>query len=253
MASQGVNLVMVLLFFRVVMNRSDAGVVTLKPTAKGDEIYSIPRDPRHGVRPGIVLALLGLVMIFVYGFALGSLSTTTTNLFKAWGVATLVGFTEAIRLAAQGLTASKVRLGKQHVAFKMIGTGGLLAAMFIVMSNLSIAYSPPVSDVLAIGTAVAIFMGLYAINGLLFGITYAESMNMVITSGSTSKRGLLMGLFESSIGAGFFIGPYMAGFITEFATFHDAYFLTALILFSLLGACLVLATCLYKASGPKHR
>jgi MFS family permease len=251
-ASQGVNFAMVFLFFRVVMNRSDAVAVTPEP-ASDVEGGSPSRSPRHVVRPGLVLALLGLAMIFVYGLALGSLSTTTTNLFKAWGVATLVGFTEAIRLASQGVTASKVRLGKQHVTFKLVGTGSLLTAMFLVMAALSVLYAPPVADVLVIGTAVAIFMSLYAISGLLFGVTYAEAMNMVITSGSTRKRGLLMGVFESSIGAGFFIGPYMAGFITEFATFHESYFITALLLFAILAACLAMALYLHKAAGDHRR
>jgi MFS family permease len=151
------------------------------------------------------------------------------------------------------VTASKVRLGKQHVTFKLVGTGSLLTAMFLVMAALSVLYAPPVADVLVIGTAVAIFMSLYAISGLLFGVTYAEAMNMVITSGSTRKRGLLMGVFESSIGAGFFIGPYMAGFITEFATFHESYFITALLLFAILAACLAMALYLHKAAGDHRR
>jgi MFS family permease len=248
LATQGVNVIIVLLFFRVVMDRSD-GAAAVPETNKTGQSSHQTLVGRHVLRPGLVVALIGLVMIYVYGFALGSLSTTTTNLFKAWGVATLVGFTEAIRLASQGLTASKVRLGKKNVTFKLIGTGSLLAAMLLAMASLSVMFAPPVTGTFVIGTAVGIFMSLYAVFGLLFGITYAESMNMVITSGSTRKRGLLMGLFESSIGAGFFIGPYMAGFITEFATFHDSYFVTAILLFLILAACLALAMYMRKPVG----
>ncbi|MBN2151080.1 MAG: hypothetical protein JW839_06535, partial [Candidatus Lokiarchaeota archaeon] len=211
-----------------------------------------PVKHRDLARPALVVGLLGLVAIFVYGFALGSLSTTTTNLFKAWGVATLVGFTEAIRLAAQALTASKVRLGKKNVAFKLVGMGCILSLIFLVMAALAVFFSPPLPDPSTAGAAVAVFMCLYAFAGLVFGVVYAESMNMVITSGSTSKRGLLMGLFESSIGAGFFIGPYMAGIITEFSTFQDSYMVTAALMFSLLVACAVMALFLWRSSQPQR-
>ncbi len=134
-----------------------------------------------------------------------------------------------------------MRLDKKNVTFKLIGTGVLLAATFLAMASLSVLFAPPLMDPFVTGIAVAIFMGCFAIAGLLFGITYAEAMNMVITSGSTNRRGLLMGLFESSIGVGLFLGPYMAGVITEFATFHASYFVTAFLLFLLLAVCIALA------------
>nr|MDO8084310.1 hypothetical protein [Candidatus Sigynarchaeum springense] len=243
LASHGVNLAIVLLFFRVVMSGPVRVPDTIAPVHNVHETHDLQQLGRRGrysrpvLKTGRVVALLGLTLIFVYGFALGSLSTTTTNLFKAWGVATLVGFTEAIRLSTQSFTASKVRLDKNNVMFKVIGTGGLLAAMFLVMASLSMFFAPPLLDSSSTYTAVGISMTLYAVSGLLFGITYAEAMNMVLMSGSTKRRGLLMGLFESSIGAGFFLGPYMAGVLTEFATFQESYVVTAMVLFSLLSTC----------------
>ncbi|MEX2680614.1 MAG: MFS transporter [Candidatus Sigynarchaeota archaeon] len=253
LASHGINLVIVILFFRVVMNKSGRVNDVVVHADDGHEAHEHQHDGRqnhhvhHVVKTGRVVALFGLVLIFVYGFALGSLSTTTTNLFKAWGIATMIGFTEAIRLATQSFTASKVRLGKKNVTFKIIGTGGLLSAMFLVMASLSMFFAPPLQDLSLVGAAIGIFMAIYACSGLLFGITYAEAMNLVLMSGSTKQRGLLMGMFESSIGAGFFLGPYMAGVLTEFTTFPDSYLVTAMILFSLLAICVVMALYLRRA------
>ncbi len=254
-ASHGANFLIAILLFRVVMNRSGCVAVAEVPCGNGhaEDGHVIRGRPdlheNSDVRIGLVVALLGLVMIFVYALALGSLSTTTTNLFKGWGVATLVGYIEAIRLAAQSFTASKVRFGKKNVTFKLIGTGGLLAVMFLAMASLSVLFAPPLPGPQVTATVVAIFMGIYATNGLLFGVTYAEAMNMVITSGATKRRGLLMGLFESAIGIGFFLGPYLAGVITEFTTFHDSYFVTAVLLFLLLSACIAMAVYLRHASS----
>jgi len=226
--SQGLNLIIVIKWFHVPKNIAGRAPVMETP----EEIKS---GNKHGhVNMHVLTLLLGLIFIFMYGFGLGDLSTSTTNLYEAQGFGALVGFTEAARLACQGFTSSKVRLHKHLVQFKLVLVSGLLVVIFVIMAFLSDIF------------IISVFIALFACSGLLFGILYAESMNLVVMSGSTAKRGLLMGMFESFIGLGFFIGPLLAGYITQFIAYSTSYFMNVLVMVVMMAICIIMALILAK-------
>ncbi|HME55989.1 MAG TPA: MFS transporter [Candidatus Lokiarchaeia archaeon] len=221
--SQGFNLFQAFKKFNVPQNQaSNAPVVT---EAIGPDAGK--NHAPHANAP-VIVAMLALALIFVYAFSQNALSTTTTNLYKAEGVAMLVGFTEAIRLACQAYASNRMKISN-HKEIKLLILSGILAISFVAMAFFTNAFE------------VFSFMALYSVTGFLFGIIYGESMNLLVNSGASKKRGMLMGMFESFIGIATFIGPLLAGYLTQFSTYAASYLATAFVISSIVAFCAFLA------------
>jgi MFS family permease len=67
------------------------------------------------------------------------------------------------------------------------------------------------------------FLLIYPVLGFLMGIIYTEAMAIMVADKDDKKKGFLMGIFESMIGVGFFLGPLIAGFITEYYSYVLSY------------------------------
>lgn len=218
--SQGFNLFLTIKKFNVPQNStSNAPVVTEKID------FNVNKSHVPQVKASIFIAMLALSLIFLYAFSQNSLSTATTNLYKAEGVAMLVGFTEAIRLACQTYASNRIKIGNIYKEIKLLILSGILAALFVTMALFTNSFE------------VFSFMALYSVTGFLFGIIYGEAMNLLVNSGASKKRGLLMGFFESFIGIGTLFGPLLAGYLTQFSTYAASYNATAVVMICVVVFC----------------
>jgi len=174
---------------------------------------------------GIAGVSLALTFSFLYGFAVNGVALTNTNKLKAIGLSVLIGFSEATRYVGQGLAMWKIRLGNRHLAIKIMAIVGCVACAITVLAFSTLHINIPV------------FLAIYFLMGILYGIVYVEAINLTVMSGSGRNRGLLMGLFESSNGTGSFVGPLVAGYVTKVSTYISSYFVNSGILGVGLVAC----------------
>jgi MFS family permease len=223
MFSQGFNFFLAIKKFTIPQNHANKAPVVMDDANANAGTNSLVQ-----AKGPMLVSMLALAMIFVYAFSQNSLSTTTTNLYKAQGVAMLIGFTEAIRLGFQVFASKKMNV-RRHKEITLLILGGILAFSFVLMAYLTGMFE------------VYSFMAMYSITGLLFGIIYGESMNLLVNSGASKNRGMLMGLFESSIGIGTFVGPLLAGYLTQFSTYAISYLATTGVISSIVVFCAFLA------------
>lgn len=224
--AQSVNVCLAVVAFKV-MNVNGDGEGSTRSTQ--ETAVRIPNGHAREARARNAGVILALVFIFLYGFSLGGLATTTTNLFKAKGIALLVGIAESVRLVLQGVGVSKIELRKRFLAPQVVVVLAGLAAIMAVMSTLAENDIP-----------IGWFLVLLGAGGLLFGIVYSEAINMIARDGAGRKRGFLMGLFESSIGIGFFSGPLLAGYLTQEVSYSASYLAIALALLPSMAASMVI-------------
>lgn len=187
----------------------------LPPASAPGEGPASPRqaqEPWTGRHAALALpVVVGLGVAAVYGYYIGGVQTTTTNLFERSGAAMHVGLVEMIRQAFQTLAVMKIKLrpaaSRAGLATVTWLLAGILAVVALVSTNL----------------ILVVFIGVYAAIGLLSGVIFTEAQNLVLSNTRDEHRGKMAGLYEAVIGIGFFFGPLVAGVITEFSTYPASY------------------------------
>ncbi len=204
---------------------------------EGHELSNNGRTTRY-----VILVILGLVFIFIYGILLGATNTTIVNYYTFIGIPMAVGITEAARLTFQAIATAKVKIVDAVVA-KTVAAIAAISCFVLTMSF--------ITGILAPLAIFIIFTAIGALAGFFYGIVYSESINMIATNSSGTRRGLVMGFFESSIGIGFFIGPLLAGYLTEVFPFNVSFVVAATI--GILGAfACILAWAVTSRKAVKH-
>ncbi|MHA1683945.1 MAG: MFS transporter [Promethearchaeota archaeon] len=158
-----------------------------------------------------VILFLGFGLIWTFSFQMGGLSTNTTNFLKYAGQEMWLGILDSIRLVFQIIGSSKVHLKGKNVQERLVIFALVIAFLMIPLGLFTIPMN------------IIPFFFIYPVIGLLLGILYAECLNLVASNATQAKRGKMMGLFEMSIGFGFFVGPTLAGFFTEVMTYLFSY------------------------------
>ena len=182
-----------------------------------------------GINRNLTLTIaISLIFILLYGFCIGGLTTTTTNLYKFLNIAYLLGITEVARISVQAIATSKFKFKGKQIE-KTSGIFAIIAGMFVLLSFTSGKVEP------------LVFLGIYSVLGFLLGICYAEPIHIMASIGDEKKRGFYMGLFEAFIGIGFFIGPLFAGFITENVSYQFSYLIVSIILIIIIIVVVVLS------------
>lgn len=191
---------------------------------------------------GNKMIISGIIYILFYGLVLGVITTTTTNLYKSKDLAMLIGLLDALRLALQATSSSKIRFEKTNILFKVTGIFIALIGIFVALI-LSTMYFSPVA-----------FLVIYPCTGFLMGIIYTEAMAILVAGKDDKKKGFLMGIFESMIGVGFFIGPLVAGYITEYFSYALSYTAGLFSIFFLLLVSLIIKFISRKKEkvAPRH-
>ena len=171
----------------------------------------------------IYAVVLGIFIVFMYGFSLNLVYTTTTNFFNfletsfALKVIWTLGILETLRIAFQTITSTKFKHGNgsryKIVLFTCFAILAIMVAMGLSAGNIW----------------YILFFGWYPFLGIVMGSNYAESINMVENAGFTGKKGQIMGFFEASGSIGAFIGPFVAGYVTQTSTYPASYFIGAII------------------------
>lgn len=160
---------------------------------------------------GNKLLPFGITYILFYGFLLGIITTTTTNLYKFKDIAMLIGITDSLRIAFQAASSSKIRFNQSRILLKVTGLFASLIGIFFTLVLGTIFFSP------------VAFLVIYPVLGFVMGIIYTEAMAIMVADKDDKKKGFLMGIFESMIGIGFFLGPLIAGYITEYYSYVLSY------------------------------
>ncbi|MHA1714743.1 MAG: MFS transporter [Promethearchaeota archaeon] len=171
--------------------------------------------------------LLALILIFGYGAYLGLIATTTTNFYKFLGIPMLIGIQDAVRISIQGFSRSKLKFKYTHLFLKLLGILFSMISISLVMAFTLVNFNFP------------LFLMLYGLIGLIMGLLYSESIHMIMES-KNKKRGFLMGIFEQSIGIGFFTGPLLAGYLTEYHSYQMSYFISGIVALSIVVTAIII-------------
>lgn len=206
----GGNLVLLIVFMREpVENRKEQRNRAMAVRKQAQEDPS-PEAERHRVKSRktrLSTIILGIGIICVFALQMGGYTTTITNYFKSVHQEEWLGVLDALRLTFQLVGSSKLLLPSKHrqVQLALISCG--IAGLGIIMA-------------LAVPSIVTWpFFILFPVLGLLLGMVYAACIELVSSSAAEDKRGTMMGFFEASIGIGFFVGPTVAGIITDSITY----------------------------------
>jgi len=152
-----------------------------------------------------------LLYTFLSAFASGTLSALFPFYATDLGVsADLIGF----MFLLSGLTQTITVLLADTLQFKLGEGKMLLLSPFFLFCSLIMISLTSMIPILFVG---------FAIFGLGFGIAYSTALFRLM-KGSGSRKGKTAGIFESTLGIGFFAGPFVGGALYQVGDTYPYFF-----------------------------
>jgi len=155
------------------------------------------------------------VFPLIYAFLLAFTSATLSAIFPAYATqlgvpADLIGF----MFLLSGLIQTLTIFSANRLQFKFRERILLLMSSFFLICSLAMIGLTSVTPLFFVG---------FAIFGLGQGMAYSTAIFLVLR-GSGSRRGKAAGMFESTLGVGFFIGPLVGGALYQVSGGYPYFF-----------------------------
>lgn len=155
------------------------------------------------------------VFPLIYAFLLAFTSATLSAIFPAYATqsgvpADLIGFMFLLSGLVQTLTIFSANRLQSKFRERIL----LLMSSFFILCSLT---------VIGLALAIPLFFVGFAIFGLGQGMAYSTAIFLVL-KGSDSRRGKSAGMFESTLGVGFFTGPLVGGVLYQVGGTHPYFF-----------------------------
>ncbi len=166
-----------------------------------------------------------LVALFTFSFNIGGIlgnvfnqvTAISANATFAMNLLPWIPIIDTTRQMAQ-LAASGTYKGKKPAL-------SVITRIITLMSVLALV-SGIASNFLAKG-GLSVIVIVLGIHGILSGILYNATMKIIIHDAPVHQRGRFQGLYEAVLGLGFFVGPIVAGAISEVKGYLPSYNIVA--------------------------
>ncbi len=176
-----------------------------------------------GKFPKQVPVSIGIAFVAIFAFAVNvggiltnifnQITTVSGNAIVAVNLLPWIPIIDTTRQMAQLTTSGTYKVAKP--ALKDV-------THIITLMSVIALLSGGASTLLTKGGIIVIAFVL-GIHGLLSGVLYNATMQIILHDAPANQRGRFQGLYEAVTGLGFFVGPIMAGIVSEFKGYPTSY------------------------------